>query len=75
METTATALIGVIGGILVCLLSLLIALILDIKKDLRCTKTSMSERVKETDCTKRNDDVWADIKALQKQVWSGNHEK
>jgi hypothetical protein len=57
------------------MLTLLIAMVWDVKRDLRCTKDAMNGRVKESDCIKRNDDIWEDLKAIQKTVWSGNHEK
>jgi hypothetical protein len=73
METT-TPLIGVIGGIIICLLSLLIAMMWDMKKDLRCTKSSVDGRVKDSDCKANKDKVWQKIEDLQKTVWRGEHE-
>jgi hypothetical protein len=73
---TAIALIGVIGGILVCMLGLLISMVWDMKKDLRCTKDALDSRVKGTECVKKNDDLWTAVNELQRAVWSGGgHEK
>ena len=72
---TIESLVALLGSILILLLGLLISMMRDLKKDLRCTKDMVIERVKIPDCTKKNDDVWKAIVDLQKIVWGGDHEK
>jgi predicted outer membrane lipoprotein len=76
MEPTplAITLLSILGTVIICMFGLLIAMMREMKKDLRCTKEAMSERVRISDCVKKNDDLWEGVKELQKTVWSGRHE-
>jgi len=60
VNATAIALVGVIGGILVCMLTFLIAMVWDVKKDLK-------DKVDKNDCNRIMDKL--------ENVARGNHDQ
>jgi hypothetical protein len=65
----ASSYVGVIGGIIICMFSILIAMIVDLKKDFRCIKNELSGKVEKTDCIRETAKQEEKFDALKEKVW------
>ena len=61
----AQYLVGIIGGILVCMLGLLISMVWDLKKDLRSQKDCMNLKRDSAECNRLMDKHEAWIKEVE----------
>ena len=64
----ANALVGVIGGILVCMLGLLISMVNGVKKDLKDMKTCVEAKQDKSECIRLMDKYEKWIKEVEVKV-------
>lgn len=65
MELNATALIGVIGGLLVCMVGLLINMVTGANKRLDAMKNCIDNKQDRTECNRIMDKIEAWIKSVE----------
>jgi hypothetical protein len=58
----ANSLIGVIGGVLVCMLGLLISMVWDLKRDLKAMKDCVNSKQEKAECIRVMEKLEKDMK-------------
>ena len=61
-------LLTILGTLIVFLLGLLLWNIKSLKEDIKCIKTSLSQKVDKADCKKEHDDTWTAIDKVRDRM-------